>query len=228
MNEDLAVPVIPGSLMLHVLGEAQYDGILGIWYGKGPGVDRSGDILRHGNIIGSPGQSAALVLAGDDHLCKSSTIPHQSDLSLYNFGIPLLCPGNVQEVLDYGLQAIALSRFTGAWCGMKLVTNVCDAGGSATVDAHRLEFAIPPGYEKKTDVRMWAPPTLMMEYEVNFRRQEAARQFAHLNHFDRWYGARENAWLGIATAGKVYYDLMQALRDLGIAEEDLASHGIRI
>ncbi len=132
LNEDLAATSIMGTQIFEVVGKANVDGVLGIWYGKGPGVDRSGDIFRHANLAGTGKNCAALVLAGDDHGCKSSTIPHQSDFSLYNAGIPFLFPGNVQEIIDYGLLAIAISRFSGAWVGLKLVTDVCDAGGTVT------------------------------------------------------------------------------------------------
>jgi indolepyruvate ferredoxin oxidoreductase len=227
VNEDLAATSVLGSQIYHVLGESKYDGVVGIWYGKGPGVDRSGDIFRHANIAGTGRNCAALALGGDDHISKSSTIPHQSDFSFYNVGMPLFYPGNVQEILDYGLQAIALSRFCGAWSSMKMVTNVCDAGSTVDIDPARLEIAIPEGYEKVSDPRLVVPFTLMLEYEVNNRRLEAARQFARLNRVNRMHGARD-AWLGIATAGKPYYDLQQALRDMGIRREDLDALGIRI
>ena len=139
LNEDLAATSVFGTQILDVLPDKNVDGVLGIWYGKGPGVDRSGDIFRHANLAGTVGAlSAALVLAGDDHACKSSTIPHQSDFSLMNVGFPILYPGNVQEVLDYGLYAIALSRWSGAWAAMKMITDVCDGGGTARVDPDRL------------------------------------------------------------------------------------------
>jgi len=228
VNEDLAATAVLGSQIYQILGPGKVDGVLGIWYGKGPGVDRSGDILRHANLVGSAGLCAALVLAGDDHMSKSSTIPHQSDLSLYNLGIPVLAPGNTQEILDYGLYGIALSRFSGAWIGMKLVTNVCDGGGTVAVDPERPSFAIPEGYQKKTDPRLVPPMTLALEYEVNARRLEAVREFARRNAINRWFGASAGARLGIATAGKAYYDVMQALADLGIGADDLASLGIRV
>src|ERR1700730_18418383 len=110
VNEDLAATSIFRSQIVHVLNESKYDGVVGIWYGKGPGVDRSGDIFRHANLSGTGRNCAALVLGGDDHVAKSSTIPHQSDLSFYNFGMPVFYPGNAQEILDYGLLGIALSR----------------------------------------------------------------------------------------------------------------------
>ncbi|HKW97756.1 MAG TPA: indolepyruvate ferredoxin oxidoreductase family protein [Bryobacteraceae bacterium] len=228
VNEDLAATSIFGSQIVHALGESKYDGVVGIWYGKGPGVDRSGDIFRHANLSGTGRNCAALVLGGDDHISKSSTIPHQSDLSFYNFGIPVFYPGNTQEILDYGMFAIALSRFSGAWVAMKMVTNVCDGGGTVDVDPARPSIEIPEGYQKHSDSRLIIPFTLQLEHEVNYRRLEAAREFARINRFNRYFGALDGARIGIATAGKPYYDLMQALRDIGIQRADLAALGIRI
>ena len=228
VNEDVAATSIFGSQIAHVLGESKYAGVVGIWYGKGPGVDRSGDILRHANLAGTGPNSAALALAGDDHISKSSTIPHQSDLSFYNFGIPLFYPGNTQEILDYGLLAIALSRFSGSWVAMKMVTNVCDGGGTVELDPDRASIALPPGYQKHSDARLVIPFTLQLEHEVNYRRLEAAREFAAINRVNHVFGARSDARLGIATAGKPYYDLMQSLRDLGIRREELNALGVRV
>src|SRR5271155_4041036 len=143
VNEDLAATSVMGSQIFEVVGKTKVDGVLGIWYGKGPGVDRSGDVLRHANMAGTGKNCAALVLAGDDHSCKSSTIPHQSDFSLYNLGIPFLYPGNVQEIIDYGLLAIAISRFSGAWVGLKLVTDVCDGGSTVILDPDLPQIVIP-------------------------------------------------------------------------------------
>src|SRR5579862_2602504 len=227
VNEDLAATSVMGSQIIHVMGETKVDGVVGIWYGKGPGVDRSGDIFRHANMAGTMRNCAALALGGDDHISKSSTIPHQSDFSFYNVGMPLLYPGNVQEILDYGLLGIALSRFSGAWASMKMVTNVCDSGATVVVDPARLDIQVPDDYEKVFDARLVVPFTLMLEHETHHRRLEAALRFARLNQVNRMYGARD-AWLGIATAGKPYYDLQQALRDMGIRREDLDALGIRI
>jgi indolepyruvate ferredoxin oxidoreductase len=231
VNEDLAATSVFGSQIHHALGQSRYDGVVGIWYGKGPGVDRSGDIFRHANIAGTGKNCGALVLGGDDHVSKSSTIPHQSDLSFYNHAMPIFYPGNTQETLDYGLLAIALSRFSGAWVAMKMVTNVCDAGGTVNVDLERLPIHVPSGYEKKIDARLLIPMTLMLEPEVLYRRLEAAREFARLNHVNRSFGAPlgdNAAWLGIVSAGKAYYDLMQALADLGLGRDGLARLGVRV
>src|SRR5215470_16130034 len=165
VNEDLAATAVLGSQIHHVLGQSRYDGVVGIWYGKGPGVDRSGDILRHANIAGTGKNCAALVLGGDDHVSKSSTIPHQSDLSFYNLAMPVFYPGNTQETLDYGLLAIALSRFSGAWTAMKMVTNVCDGGGTVELDPERPAITIPSDYKKHFDARLVIPFTLQLEHE---------------------------------------------------------------
>ncbi len=228
VNEDLAATSVMGSQIIDVLGSSKVDGVVGFWYGKGPGVDRSGDILRHANLAGTGRNSAAIVLAGDDHNCKSSTIPHQSDFSLLNVGIPFFFPGNVQEIIDYGLLAIALSRYSGAWVGLKLVTDICDGGGTVAIHSGGPPVVLPPGYVKHTDARLIAPITLGLEAEVNVRRLKATLEFIRANHINRWHGARGGAWLGIVSAGKAYYDLMQSLRDLGIADTDLEALGIRI
>ena len=228
MNEEIAATSVMGSQTFDVFGGAKFDGVLGIWYGKGPGVDRCGDVFRHANFAGSAKHNAALVLTGDDHQAKSSTIPHQSDLSLFNVGMPVVFPGNSQETLDYGLLAIAMGRHSGAWIGMKMVTNVCDGGGTVTLDADRISIVMPEGYEKVTDSRLVTPVTLALEYELHTRRLDAAREFARVNNLNRFHGARGKASLGIVSTGKAYYDLMQALADLGIREADLPELGIRI
>lgn len=219
VNEDLAATSVMGSQIYDVIGKSKVEGVVGIWYGKGPGVDRSGDIFRHANLAGTGKNCAAIALCGDDHISKSSTIPHQSDFSLLNFGIPFLYPGNIQEIIDYGLLAIALSRFSGAWIGMKMVTDICDGGGTIQVDPQSPVIRIPEGYQKYHDARIVAPISLALEHEVNVRRLEAARQFARLNELNHWRGSGK---IGILSAGKPYYDLLQALRDLRVND------GIRI
>jgi indolepyruvate ferredoxin oxidoreductase len=228
LNEDLAATSVFGTQILETVSKANVDGVVGIWYGKGPGVDRCGDALRHANLAGTGKNCAALVLAGDDHSCKSSTIPHQSDFSLYNLAIPFLYPGNTQEILDYGLLAIALSRFSGAWVGLKLVTDICDGGGTVLVDPAQPEIRVPEGYQKKVDSRLIPPSALWLEHEANVRRLQAALEFARLNRVNRWRGPRKGAWLGLASAGKSYYDLTQALRDLRLGERELDELGVRV
>ncbi len=227
VNEDLAATAVMGSQILDTVGKTKVDGVVGIWYGKGPGVDRSGDIFRHANLAGSAGNCGALVLAGDDHVSKSSTIPHQSDFSLMNVAMPFFYPGNTQEVLDYGMLAIALSRFSGAWVGMKMVTDVCDGGGTVDVDPDRPSIVLPEGYRKRTDVRLVTPVSLMLEHEAIVRRLEAAREFARVNGVNRFRGPVQ-ARLGLLSAGKAYYDMMAALAGLGLGEREIKALGLRI
>ena len=227
VNEDLAATSVMGSQIIESVGKTNVDGVLGIWYGKGPGVDRSGDIFRHANLAGTGNNCAALVLAGDDHISKSSTIPHQSDFSLYNAGIPFFYPANTQDILDYGAMAVALSRFSGAWVGMKMVTDICDGGGTAVVDPALPRIALPEGYQKYCDTRIVPPISLALEHETHVRRMDAIRQFARLNRLNRWRGAAK-ARFGLLSAGKAYSDLMQALRDLGLTEPALEAHGFRV
>ena len=225
LNEEIAATSVFGATILDALPkEKKVDGVLGIWYGKGPGVDRCGDIFRHANFAGTSPNSAALVLAGDDHACKSSTIPHQSDFSLMNVSIPFFYPSTTQEILEYGMYAIALSRFSASWAGMKCVTDVCDGGATVHVDPHGLQIVAPEGYERHFDVRFFNPFSLKMEYEATVQRLKAAREFARANNVNRWHGAKD-AWLGIVATGKAWLDLLQAVRDLGL---DLEKLGIRL
>ena len=225
LNEEIAATSVFGATILDTLAnEKKVDGVLGIWYGKGPGVDRCGDIFRHANAAGTSPNSAALVLAGDDHACKSSTIPHQSDFSLMSAAIPFFFPSSPQEILDYGMYAVALSRFSASWVGMKCITDVCDGGATVRVDPYALPIALPDGYQRHFDVRFINPFTLKMELETSGNRLEAARQFARLNKVNRWHGSNE-AWLGIAATGKAWLDVLQATRDLGL---DLDKLGIRL
>lgn len=233
VNEDLAATAIYGTQIIEQLGsEKTVDGVVGIWFGKGPGVDRSGDIFRHANLSGTGPNCGALVLAGDDHSCKSSTIPHQSDISLFNVGMPYFYPSNPQEILDYGLAGIALSRYSGAWTGMKCVTEVCDGGGTVEVHPDRPGIVLPQGYEKTWDARLSMPYSVALEYETNTRRLNAVREFLRLNRFNTWKGARgsaSGARFGILSVGKAYLDVVQALRDLGLGSDAaLESMGIRL
>ena len=226
LNEEIAATSVFGSTILDTLAnEKKVDGVFGIWYGKGPGVDRCGDIFRHANAAGTSPNSAALVLAGDDHACKSSTIPHQSDFALMSAAIPFFFPANQQDLLDYGMYSVALSRFSASWVGMKCVTDVCDGGSTVRVDPHGLQVVLPEGYQRHFDVRFINPFTLKMEQEASGNRLEAARQFARLNKINKWHGARDGAWLGIAATGKAWVDVLQAVRDLGL---DLDKLGIRL
>src|SRR5512144_2122955 len=184
VNEELAATAVFGSQLASAFPAAKYDGVLGMWYGKGPGVDRSGDIFKHANLAGVGKNGGVLALAGDDPACKSSTIPSQSEPAFWAAGIPVLYPGSVQEVLDLGLHGYALSRFAGLWVGMKCTSDVCDEAGTAEVSPDRvvpvapsLEIAGRP-FAPSFDPRLFAPFSLEMEATLHSSRLEAARRYA--------------------------------------------------
>ncbi len=234
VNEDLALTAVMGSQLFQKLPDPAVDGAVGIWFGKGPGVDRSGDALRHASFAGTGKNCGALALAGDDHVSKSSTIPHQSELSFYNCSVPVLSPSHTQEVLDYGLYGIEMSRFSGAWTGLKLATDLCDGGGIVEFSPERCPVAIPEllidgePYEKTTATMLVVPYSLGLEADVHHHRLEAARHFARRNGMNRITAKHEDDRLGIVTCGKSYADLMSALRALRLGEEDLEREGVRI
>jgi len=143
INEDLAATAVWGTQMLHAVGNKKFDGVTGMWYGKAPGVDRSGDALKHANYTGIDKNGGVLAVCGDDPSCKSSSLCSQSEPMLFHVGIPSLFPGNVQEILDLGLHGYLMSRLSGLWVGLKIVTNVADGTGTAEVTPDRLKFVTP-------------------------------------------------------------------------------------
>jgi indolepyruvate ferredoxin oxidoreductase len=234
LNEDLGATAVYGSQLANYFPQAKYDGVLGVWYGKGPGVDRTGDIFKHANFAGVGRYGGVLALGGDDPLSKSSTLPTHSEVAFYDAQFPVLFPGNVQEILDLGRLGFELSRYSGLWVGFKIVTNVADEIGTAEVGPGRITV-VDPGflYEGKpwrhTQNPLLLPPYgLEMEREIHYGRLEAARAFAAVNGINRIPVDTADAWLGIAAPGKTYYDLREALRELGLDDAALGRHGIRL
>ena len=146
VNEDLAATAIGGTQQSGLSGDGRYDGVFAMWYGKGPGVDRSGDALRHGNLAGSSRYGGVLVLMGDDHACESSTTAHQSEYAMVDAMIPIVNPAGVQDIVDYGLWGWALSRFSGCWVGVKSVHDTVEASASVSIEPHRLKLAMPDDF----------------------------------------------------------------------------------
>lgn len=234
VNEELAATAILGSQTANLLPDPKYDGVLGMWYGKGPGVDRSGDAFKHGNLTGVGRYGGVLALAGDDPSCKSSTIPSHSEVALYDALMPTLVPGNVQEILDMGRYGFELSRFCGLWVGFKVVTDVADEYSSALVSGERVEIVAPQflvggkPWRHTQNTALIAPYSLQLEQQVHDIRLDAALAFAKANKLNKITLPTRDAWLGIAAAGKTYYDLRQALLDCGLDDAELERIGIRL
>src|SRR6267142_5548271 len=234
LNEDLGATAIFGSQMAGLFPRPKYDGVLGMWYGKAPGVDRTGDAFKHANYAGVGKNGGVLALAGDDPVSKSSTLPSASEVALYDALMPTIFPGSAQEILDLGLHGFMLSRISGLWVGMKIVTNVADEVTTAEVGPSRVSPIIPTveldgrPFEHHINVNLIPPFGLDMERTLFHARLELARRYAWENKLNRITVSTPDAWLGIMTTGKTYYDVRQALRELGLDDEALRRHGIRI
>ena len=234
VNEDLGATAVFGSQLANLFPNPKHDGVLGIWYGKGPGVDRSGDAFKHGNLTGVGKYGGVLAIAGDDPASKSSTVPSASEMAFADAQMPVLFPGDVQDVLDLGRLGFALSRYSGLWVGFKMTTNVADEFATATVAPDRIRPVSPPFEYRGKPWRptqshtLFAPYNLAMEQDLIDGRLEAARRFAAANQLNRITIASPNAWLGIASAGKTYFDVREALSRLGFDDADLARFGIRL
>ena len=228
LNEELGATSAWGSQLTGNLPGSKYDGVLGMWYGKAPGLDRAADSLRHGNFVGVSRTGGGLAVVGDDPSCKSSTIPSASESLLAALHMPVFFPGSVQEVVDLGLHAYACSRASGLWAGFKIVTSVADAVGTAEVAPGRVLPVLPDlGYEHQPSGHLLAPQSLEMERSMLGVRTELALAYARENGVNRIEGARD-AWLGIVAPGKSYHDLVNALRSLGLGPPELERAGIRI
>ncbi|MCG8592264.1 MAG: indolepyruvate ferredoxin oxidoreductase family protein [Proteobacteria bacterium] len=230
VNEDLAATAVWGSQQAHLLGKARVDGVFGIWYGKGPGVDRSCDALKHGNYAGAAPAGGVLVLAGDDPGAKSSSIAHQSEPALIHCGIPVLNPASIQDYLDFGLLGFALSRYSGSWVGFKCLTDTIESSASVFVGPDRVQVQTPGDFEPPPEGLHigWTNLPLQVEHRVYEQRLEAVRAFARANAIDRVALGGAKRRLGIVTTGKAYLDVRQALDELGIDESRAESLGLSI
>ena len=208
VNEDLGATAIYGAQLANMFPKPKYDGVLGMWYGKGPGVDRTGDIFKHANYAGIGRHGGVLALGGDDPLSKSSTLPTHSEVAFYDAFMPTLFPGSVQEILDLGRYGFELSRYSGLWCAFKIVTNVADEIGTAEVHPERVIIR-DPGFTwenkpwRPTQNPMLLPPYgLELEREIHYGRLEAARAFAAAHPLNQSTVPSPGAWLGIAVTGQ--------------------------
>ncbi|MBI1777438.1 MAG: indolepyruvate ferredoxin oxidoreductase family protein [Proteobacteria bacterium] len=230
VNEDMAATAVWGSQQVNLAEGAKVDGVFGIWYGKGPGVDRSGDVFKHANSAGTSRHGGVLALAGDDHACKSSTLAHQSEYAFTDASIPVLNPAGVQEIIDYGLYGIAMSRYSGCWIALKTIAETADSSASVAVDPERVKILLPQDFELPPgglNIR-WPDTPLEQEYRLHRYKLYAALAFARANHLDRVVIDSPQRRFGIVTTGKSYLDVRQALEDLGIDDAHAAEIGLTV
>lgn len=230
LNEELAATACWGTQQAELLGEGKHDGVFSVWYGKGPGVDRSGDVFRHANLAGSSRHGGVLALMGDDHTAESSTNAHATEFLFVDTMIPILNPAGVQELIDYGLYGFAMSRFAGTWAAIKCVKDNIESTASVDVSLDRLkivlpEFDMPPGgLNIRHELDQLGQEARLHEYK-----RAAAAAFIRANGLNRIvYSGGANARLGIITVGKSYLDVRQALDDIGIDEARANEIGVRL
>lgn len=227
LNEDLAATALWGTQQAELRGEGKFDGVFGLWYGKGPGVDRSGDAMRHANMAGTSSNGGVIMAMGDDHTGESSTALHQSDWAMVDAYIPVLSPAGVQEIMDYGLYGFALSRFAGVWAGLKLMKDTVEATAVVDGRADRMSFVVP---EFKMpvgglNIRL-VDDRIPQETRIIDYKRFAAEAFAHANKIDRRVWGAPGARIGFVAAGKNWLDLVHALSLLNIDADEATRLGL--
>src|SRR5450755_1714472 len=239
INEELGATAVLGTQRVESDPERTADGVFAMWYGKGPGVDRAGDALKHGNAYGSSPHGGVLVVAGDDHGCVSSSMPHQSDVAMQSWHMPVVAPANVAEYLEFGLYGWALSRFSGNWVGLTALSEVVESGSTVDLDETHARVAVwKSGAEVEETTGLVRPadglhyrwpdlPSLKIEARVHAK-LDAVRAFAQVNSIDRAIVEAQRATVGIVTCGKAHFDLLEVFRRLDIPLAALADAGVRI
>ena len=230
VNEDTAATALWGTQQVGLFPGAKHDGVFAIWYGKGPGVDRTMDVFKHANLAGTAPHGGVLALAGDDHVCASSTTAHQSEFDFMSATMPVINPAGVQEFLDYGLHGWGLSRYAGLWVGFICIAETVDSSAIVSVDPHRVTILTPDDHELPEgglNIR-WPDTPLAMEERLLEHKLDAARAYARANGLDRSVIDGPGRRLGIVTTGKSYLDVRQALDDLGIDEGTARRLGIAL
>ncbi len=227
LNEDLAATAIWGTQQAELRGEGRFDGVFALWYGKGPGVDRSGDVMRHANMAGTSAKGGVLMAMGDDHTGESSTVLHQSDWAMVDAYMPVLSPAGVQEILDFGHYGYALSRFAGVWVGLKTMKDTVEATAVVDGDPFRMQFVtpdikLPPG---GLNIRLGDTPVAQEARMIDHKRF-AAEAFARANRIDKRMHGKPGAKIGFVAAGKNWLDLVHALQLLGIGEAEAERLGL--
>ena len=235
MNEELAATAVMGTQLAVTVDTCRYDGVIGIWYGKAPGLDRASDALRHAVFAGTSAKGGALALVGDDPTAKSSTLPSSSGATLVDLNMPIIYPGDVQEAIDLGRHAIALSRACGVWASIKVVEAVADGTGSVELHPERIQPIVPT---MEVNGKLWVPHpsgeiitpyTVALEKEFHEVRLQLASEYGVLNHLNTIPVRGPNDWIGIAASGHTFHETLEALRLLGFRTNDeLRAAGIRL
>ncbi len=233
INEDLGATAVWGSQMANLMPKPKYDGVLGMWYGKAPGVDRSGDVFKHANFFGVGRYGGVLAVAGDDPVAKSSTLPAGSEIALYDANMPILYPGSVEEVIRFGRYGFELSRYSGLWTGFKIVTNIADAFTTAQVAP--VENIVRPAFDwngrpwqPMQNAALVAPHSVALEQEIHEGRLLAAARFGAANQLNQITVRSGDDRIGIIAPGKTYVDVREALYHVGLDERALQANGIRL
>ncbi len=230
VNEELAATAVWGSQQVGLFAGAKYDGVFGIWYGKGPGVDRCGDVFKHANAFGTAKHGGVLLVAGDDHACKSSTLPHQSEHAFDAAMIPVLYPTGVADIIELGLHGFAMSRYSGCYVAFKCISDTVDASASVNIDIDSPKIILPEDFNMPAGglhIR-WPDAPLEQELRLQHDKIYAALAYARVNKLNRVTIDAPNPRLGIIASGKSYLDTMQALEDLGIDARHAAEVGLRV
>lgn len=230
INEDMAATAIWGTQQVPLSHQANREGVVGYWYGKGPGVDRCGDVFKHGNAAGSSAHGGVLCLAGDDHTAKSSTLPHQSDHAFMAAVMPVLYPSSIHEFIEVGLFGIAMSRFSGCWVGYKVISDTVETSAVVSLGNELAPFVIPEDFEMPRgglNIR-WPDPPLVQDDRLQEHKAYAALAFARANKIDQVVMDCPNARFGIVATGKAFEDVRQALAELGIDESAARDIGLRL
>ena len=231
VNEELGATAVWGTQQLDLYKEqAKHDGVFGIWYGKGPGVDRCLDVFKHANMAGTAQYGGVIAIAGDDHVAKSSTAPHQSDHVFKACGFPTFFPSSVQDILDMGLHAFAMSRFAGVWTGMKTIQEVVESSSSVDVSPNRVKIILPEDFQMPAGglhIR-WPDPPLEQEARLMDYKWYAALAYVRANKLNYNVIEGHNDRFGIIASGKAYNDTRQALADLGLSDEVCREIGLRL
>ncbi len=234
INEELAAAAVAGTQLIDLFPHREYDGVLGMWFGKAPGLDRSLDVLRHANFVGTARFGGSLVVVGDDPFCKSSSLPSHSEHAFAHAMIPLLAPADAQEILELGLHAYAISRYSGLWTGLKIVADVADGGMIFDLAASSQNVQLPKFevrgklFQKRFDPRLLPPYVNRIEEDMLYERLEAVRRYAFANGLNPITVKHDQDRIGILASGRLYRELETALRLLGLDAEKLEQYGIRI